>query len=173
MKNMELPRCYSEGVTASCDPNRMKGQQMEDDIRLAINRLAALDHEALKNEYLSRFGGTATFGDVFMRRRLAQQLQEDRFGGLTSTEIEMLSRVVRKDSRANPRASHKANPAVRGVTYTRMYKGKLVCVKVAGYNQFEYEGRLYPSLTACVKEITGTHYSGRKFFRLGGAPCNK
>ena len=92
---------------------------------------------------------------------------------LCPAELEMLSRIARKDARANPRASHKANPAVRGVTYTRMYKGRLVSVKVAGYNQFEYEGRLYPSLTACVKEITGMHYSGRKFFRLGGAPCNK
>ncbi len=46
-------------------------------------------------------------------------------------------------------------------------------MKVAGYNQFEYEGQLYPSLTACVKVITGMHYSGRKFFKLGGAPCNK
>ena len=150
----------------------MKGQ-MEDDIRQEIDRLATLNREALKNEYLSRFGGTRTFGDVFMRRRLAQQLQEDRLGGLTPTEIELLSRVIRKDARANPHASRKANPAVRGVTYTRMYKGRLVSVKVAGYNQFEYEGRLFPSLTACVKEITGTHYSGRKFFRLGGVPCNK
>ena len=50
---------------------------------------------------------------------------------------------------------------------------ELVSVKVAGYNQFEYEGQLYPSLTACVKVITGMHYSGRKFFKLGGAPCNK
>jgi hypothetical protein len=146
---------------------------MEDDIRQEINRLAALNHEALKREYLSRFGGTTTFGDVFMRRRLAQQLQEDRLGGLTPTEIELLARVARKDGRANPRATRKANPAVRGVTYTRMYKGRLVAVKVAGYKQFEYEGRLYPSLTACVREITGTHFSGRKFFRLGGCPCNK
>ena len=171
MKNLEIRSCYSPVITASCDPKRMKGQ-MEDDIRQEIDRLTALDHETLKKEYRSRFGGTATFGDVFMRRRLAQQLQEDRFGGLTPTEIEMLSRVVRKDARANPRASRKANPTVRGVTYTRMYKGRLVCVKVAGYNQFEYEGQLYPALTACVKVITGMHYSGRKFFKLGGAPCN-
>lgn len=172
MKNNQMSRCYSPPITASCDPKRMKGI-MEDDVRQEIDRLAALDHETLKKEYLSRFGGTTSFGDVFMRRRLAQQLQEDRFGGLTPAEIEMLSRVARKDARATPRASHKANPAVRGVTYTRMYKGRLVSVKVAGYNQFEYGGQLYPSLTACVKVITGTHYSGRKFFRLGGAPCNK
>ena len=67
----------------------------------------------------------------------------------------------------------KANPAVRGVTYTRMYKGRLVAVTAAGHGQFEYEGQLYPSLTACVKAITGTHYSGRKFFRLGGEPCSR
>lgn len=144
---------------------------MEEQIRREIERLATLNHDALKEEYLARFGGTVSFGDVFMRRRLAQQYQEDMLGGLTPTEVEMLSRIVRNDSRATPNATRRANPAVRGVTYTRMYKGKLVSVRVAGYGQFEYEGKLYPSLTACVKEITGTHFSGRKFFRLGDAPC--
>jgi len=145
---------------------------MEDKIRQEIERLASLNHESLKEEYLARFGGTMSFGDVFMRRRLAQQYQEDLLGGLTPTEIEMLARIVRNDSRATPNhATRKANPAVRGVTYTRMYKGKLVAVRVAGYGQFEYEGKLYPSLTACVKEITGTHFSGRKFFKLGDATC--
>ena len=172
MKNSEIPRCYSPVITASYRSKSMKGE-MEDDIRHEIDRLATLDHEALKMEYLSRFGGTATFGDVFMRRRLAQQIQEDRLGGLTATEIELLARVARKDGRANPRATRKANPAVRGVTYTRMYKGRLVAVTAAGHGQFEYEGQLYPSLTACVKAITGTHYSGRKFFGLGGEPCSR
>ena len=58
MKNSEIPRCYSPVITASYRSKSMKGE-MEDDIRHEIGRLAALDHEALKMEYLSRFGGTA------------------------------------------------------------------------------------------------------------------
>ena len=144
---------------------------LEKEIRQTVDRIAAYDHAQLCEEYLLRFGGAKTFGDVFMRRRLAQQYQEDRLGGFTPSEIEMLSRVFKKDSHGTPKMPRKGNPGVRGVTYTREYKGKLIAVKTAGYGKFEYDGKLYDSLTAIAKFVTGTHLSGRKFFRLEGSSC--
>jgi hypothetical protein len=33
---------------------------------------------------------------------------------------------------------------------------------------FEHGGRLYRSLSLIAREVTGTHWSGPRFFRLGG-----
>lgn len=59
-----------------------------------------------------------------------------------------------------------------GTILTRQYKGRLVQVTVLPEG-FEYEGKLYKSLSAVAKVITGTHWNGYHFFGLtkpGGAP---
>ena len=170
MKNNQIPRCYSPILTARCPPKGNDGS-MNEKLRIEVARIGTLDHETLLDEYRRRFSPTLSFGDVFMRRRLAQAAQEDALGGLDPHEREMLSRVYRRDPKAMPRIKPNATAPVRGVTYTRVYKGRVVSVTSVGYGKFEYEGNVYDSLTACVKAITGTHFSGRKFFNVGGAPC--
>lgn len=48
---------------------------------------------------------------------------------------------------------------------TRVYQGKRLVVGVLDKG-FEYEGRIYGSLTALAKVITGSHWNGRHFFGL-------
>lgn len=147
---------------------------MNDEIRREVERIAGLASEDLRREYLAQAEVQIAFGDVFMRRRLAQKTQEAALGGLTPTEVELLENTARADSRAMPDSAKKKKMVpVRGVTYSRMYKGRLVEVKSVGYGQFEYEGKIYGSLTACVKAITGTHFSGVKFFKEGGMSCSR
>jgi hypothetical protein len=50
---------------------------------------------------------------------------------------------------------------------TRRYKGTDIVVKVREEG-FEYEGRLYRSLSAIAREVTGTKWNGFLFF--GCAP---
>ena len=170
MKNSEIPRFYSSEITALC-PSKGEAEKMTDKVRMEVARIGALDHETLLEEYRRRFSPALSFGDVFMRRRLAQAAQEDRLGGLDANEKEMLARVYRRDPRSMPRIRPDASSPVRGMTFTRVYKGRVVMVTAVGNKKFEYEGQLYDSLTACVKAITGTHFSGRKFFNVGGASC--
>jgi hypothetical protein len=59
-----------------------------------------------------------------------------------------------------------------GTVLTRKYEGQTLEVKVR-CDGLEYEGQLYKSLTAIVREITGVHWNGYHFFGLkkqGGQP---
>ena len=51
-----------------------------------------------------------------------------------------------------------------GTILTRPYKGQLVQVQVL-IEGFAYAGRIYPSLSAVAKTITGSHTNGFHFFR--------
>ena len=54
-----------------------------------------------------------------------------------------------------------------GTVLTRAYKGRRLQVVVLA-DSFQFDGTLYPSLSAVAKAITGSHTSGRLFFRLTG-----
>jgi len=51
-----------------------------------------------------------------------------------------------------------------GTILVRHYKGQLVLVQVLT-DGFAYAGRVYPSLSAVAKAITGSHCNGFLFFR--------
>lgn len=54
---------------------------------------------------------------------------------------------------------------------TREYKGRKIVVKVLE-SGFEYDGEVYASLSAVAKAVTGSHWSGNRFFgyqQKGGA----
>ena len=51
-----------------------------------------------------------------------------------------------------------------GTILTRPYKGLLIQVQVLT-DGFAYAGRIYPSLSAVAKTITGSHTNGFHFFR--------
>jgi hypothetical protein len=55
-------------------------------------------------------------------------------------------------------------PAV-GVEIARDYKGRKIVVQVRE-GGFEYEGKLYKSLSAIAREVTGTKWNGFLFFGL-------
>lgn len=53
-----------------------------------------------------------------------------------------------------------------GAVITREYKGEAIEVRVLP-DGFEYEGEFYRTLSAVAKKVTGTHWNGYHFFRLG------
>ncbi len=143
----------------------------EQDVRNEVARLRTLSHMELKEEYERTFGKPAgLLGEVFLRRRIAMRHQERMFGGLTSGEKALLDRLAKKDPHVNVKARGGTGMMpIRGVTYCRVYKGRLYEAKAVGYNQYEMDGKIYPSLTACVKAATGFHQSGKKWFHLKGS----
>jgi hypothetical protein len=54
-----------------------------------------------------------------------------------------------------------------GTVLTRPYKGQTLQVQVQP-DGFQFDGHTYRSLSAVAKAITGSHCSGRLFFRLNG-----
>jgi hypothetical protein len=66
---------------------------------------------------------------------------------------------------AKPTAKHHPRLPPPGTILHRPYKGEILQVKVLRHG-LEFEGKIYRSLSAVAKAITGSHCSGFLFFRL-------
>ena len=54
---------------------------------------------------------------------------------------------------------------IPGTIITKEYKGKVLEVKILEAG-FEYCGKIYKTLTAIAKDVTGAHWNGYLFFNL-------
>jgi Protein of unknown function (DUF2924) len=103
-------------------------------------------------------------------RGIGYRLQELQHGGLSNStrrKLKTLAKMFRTEGRvtADPGLSLKA-----GARLVREWHGRTHTVTVTE-DGFEYAGLTYPSLTKIAHKITGTHWSGPRFFGLvrGGA----
>jgi hypothetical protein len=93
---------------------------------------------------------------------IAFRLQEQAFGGLDRESRTFLDGLARH--RGSPRRRLKP-----GTVLLRDYQGQRHTVTVAP-NGFDWQGTTYASLSAIARAITGTGWSGPRFFAL--APRN-
>lgn len=96
---------------------------------------------------------------------IAYRLQELKQGGLgkaTIRKLQTLAKTLRKTGRVGPTPSLNLKPGARLV---REWRGRTHTVTVME-DGFEYAGGNYPSLTKIARTITGTHWSGPRFFGL-------
>lgn len=97
----------------------------------------------------------------FMQKALAYEAQCKRAGGLPAATRRTLLRIA--DGTAA--ATVPLNPSKPGTQYVREWNGRTYQVtSVEG--GFEMDGRIWPSLSAIAKHITGTTWSGPRFFGL-------
>jgi Protein of unknown function (DUF2924) len=145
----------------------------------------------LRAKYAAVFGeATATGNRTWLTRRIAWRIQALAEGDLSERAKARAAELARDaDLRVTPpregNTPVEAGPRRTGVipkaadgrlpppgtVLTRRYKGGVVQVKVLS-GGFEYEGEVYPSLSAVAKAATGSHCNGFHFFRLnakGGA----
>ena len=100
-----------------------------------------------------------------LRRGIAYRLQEAAHGGLTtavSRELNDLSRRIARGDNPLPSTAIRLKPGTR---LLRTWRGKTYCV-VVGDKGFIYNERIFPSLSPIAHEITGTPWSGPRFFGL-------
>src|SRR5262245_13245565 len=145
-------------------------------------RLAPLEHMTTaewKTEWRLVFGEDPRSGNrAWMQKRLAWALQAEEYGGLSEEAQRRIEELLPEALKwlpwgigAFPMRDAAGSPVRRrdlapGTTLTRRYKDRTIVVRVRGDGRFEYEGRLFSSLTAVVKEVTGGHWSGNHFFKL-------
>jgi hypothetical protein len=102
----------------------------------------------------------------FLENRLAYRIQELAYGGLTSETLERLDALADElDGNARRHRTSLQSRPVAGTRLIREWKGVEHCVTVRQHD-FEYQGRLYKSLSAIAKHITGTQWNGLVFFGL-------
>lgn len=158
----------------------------EPSIAAQVLALQSMTVPQLRERWQEVFGEPTTQRHrIYMIKRLAWKLQEDRFGKLTPEQEARVAEYRREiealppekwfpNSKANRAAAarEKLRPGLRdrrvplpGSVLTRTWKGNEVVVKVLE-SGFEYDGRLFRSLSAVASEVTGTSWNGFVFFQV-------
>jgi hypothetical protein len=151
-----------------------------------VNEVAALERLSvgqLRQRFAELFGETTKASNrIWLIKRIVWHLQALVEGDLSERARRRAAERARDaDLRLNPPQS-KANTTTPtpedaripapvdqrlpppGTILTRPYKGQLVQVQVRT-DGFAYGGRVYASLSAVAKAITGSHTNGYLFFR--------
>jgi len=151
-----------------------------------VGRLAKMTVPQLRALYAERFGeATRAHHREFLARQIAWRIQAEAEGGLPEETRQLALAIAREAPlrvRIESAAAHGAAVADRTAT-TRLatkqdvrlpmpgsllmkeHKGETHVVKVLD-NGFDYDGRLYRSLSAIAQEITGTKWNGFLFFGI-------
>ena len=151
--------------------------------RLTVDQLRAKYAEVFAEATRSRH-------KEYLIKRIAWRMQANAEGGLSerarrramelANEAELRVTAPRQPKLAADAAERTSTTATRvrasselmpGTALQREYKGQTTRVNVLT-TAFEFEGERYKSLTAVAKAVTGSHWSGNRFFGLqpkGGA----
>jgi hypothetical protein len=103
-------------------------------------------------------------GDLSERaRRRSEELADDADLRLSPPRLRVPHGTAGAPSTAAPPRDGRLPPV--GSVLARKYRGQTVQVRVLA-DGFEFEGAVYPSLSAVAAAITGCHCNGFLFFRL-------
>ena len=151
-----------------------------------VNEVATLERLTvgqLRQRFAELFGeATQASNRTWLVKRIAWRLQALAEGDLSQRARRRAAELARDaDLRLNP-PQHQTTATIAtpepvctpapvdprlpppGTLLTRPYKGQLVQVHVLT-DGFAYAGRVFPSLSAVAKVITGSHTNGFLFFR--------
>ena len=159
---------------------------MELNVHKEVAAMQRQGAKQLRTRYAEVFGETtAANNKVWLIRRIAWRLQALAEGDLSERARRQAEELANDaDLRLSPpRAKRadtppaKAAPAIDlrrdgrlpppGSVLARTYRGEKLLVRVLA-DGFEFEGVVYPSLSAVAKAITGSHCNGYLFFRIAG-----
>lgn len=116
---------------------------------------------ALRQEWERVYGMPAPrISAELLKMGIAYRLQEKAQGGLSRSSTTAL------------RAASDSGPSIKpGTRLVRSWNGRTVSVEVAE-DGFLYDDEHYASLSAISRQVTGTNWSGPRFFGLDGRPTH-
>ena len=141
-----------------------------------IDALRELSTTQLVKRYVELFGKPPRVKNrEWLWKRCAWKLQEQRYGGLSAVakqrlevlvaEIDLLVEENRRCVSGTLRMKRRARKDKVGTVFTRTWHGREIRVQVVE-GGYEWDGVLYTSLSAVANAVTGSHWSGRRFFGL-------
>lgn len=142
------------------------------EIEAEISDLATLSLSELRERWTKCFGGDALpirSRDVLVRM-LAWQLQADTFGGFDATTERQLREIsinMERGGSITPKTRQTLSP---GVMISREWRG-VVHTVTRTKSGFQHLGKCYRSLSDVARVITGTRWSGPRFFGLEQKPA--
>jgi DUF2924 family protein len=140
-----------------------------------LEGLAALDRTVLVGKWRRCYGTTPPprIGPELMAYAIARRLQERALGGLAGSARRLLAQTARE------RSARKAVPSVSrigaGTVLVREWHGVTYQVSISEEGVL-FVGQRYRSLSEVARQITGTRWSGPRFFGLRASAkehCNR
>jgi len=137
----------------------------------------------LRAKHVELFGGQKPSSNnrVFLWRKLAYRMQELAYEGLSGEAQGRINELIKCYDPVNNKSlrpgepvpktgkrrgiSHDRRLPIPGTIITKEYKSRSLAIKVLE-GKFEFNGKIYKSLTAIAKEVTGAHWNGYLFFNL-------
>ena len=132
----------------------------------------------LHNKYSEVFDGkkSPSNNKTYLWQKIVYRIQELEYGGLpddAQNKVKELAqeydpinnKALRPDEVKNHCLSRDKRLPMPGTIITKEYKDITVEIKVLEKG-FEYNSKVYKSLTAIAKEITGCHWNGYLFFNM-------
>jgi Protein of unknown function (DUF2924) len=101
----------------------------------------------------------------FLTRAVVYRLQEQAFGGLKPSTRRQLARVAEETAGGSSPNKPHSRKAQAGTILVREWQGNAHRVTVLD-DGFAFNGKRYRSLSEVAREITGSRWSGPRFFGL-------
>ena len=138
-------------------------------IERELDRIRSLGPDELRLEWRQLYcGEPPKISRDLLVLALGYRLQEIEHGGLgkaTRRKLQTMAKALRTSGRVGPMPSLSLKPGARLI---REWHGRTHIVTVTE-DGFEFAGTSYASLSKIAKTITGTHWSGPRFFGLTAA----
>ena len=164
----ELESCAVTGVAPTVAKPESKSTA---ELEAKLTALSVTDSDGLRREWRRLY---RSHPPLHIRRDLlvlaiAWKLQEKVHGGLTAAQKRRLAGIAGELKEGGDLSE---NPVIRlkpGLRLVREWRGETHDVLVLE-DGFEWNGERRHSLSAIAREITGTHWSGPRFFGLKPRP---
>ncbi|WP_052364993.1 DUF2924 domain-containing protein [Halotalea alkalilenta] len=112
-------------------------------------------------------GETPTHNRQFLERRIAYKLQEVAFRKVDANLLDRnRRRIASLVETGKVRKRDRDYRPAAGTVLVREYKGVEYRVITTADGQYDFQGRMFPSLSMIAREITGMRWSGPLFFGL-------
>lgn len=128
----------------------------------------ALDPEELSNRWIELEGAQAPKVPlVLMRKLYAQQVSEQAHGGLPDWVLAEFDRILaeHRSVKATKRVDAVRRELSVGTRLVREWNGRTISVDVQGEG-YVWNDQRYGSLSEIARAVTGTRWSGPRFFGI-------
>lgn len=131
---------------------------------ISMNNLKILTTKELQNKWLEIFKTPAPKGytKLYLIKELTFHMENKKLSEKVLNQISKLVEDYEKTKTINVRKIKKFDVTI-GTKFIREFKGEKY-EAIAVENGFNYNGKLYKTLSAVANVITGTHWNGKKFF---------
>ncbi|MCI0429245.1 MAG: DUF2924 domain-containing protein [Rhodospirillales bacterium] len=143
------------------------GEGAVDPVVARLQALHSMEYTTLRTEWrrLYRAMPPRRLSADLLRLGVAWKIQEQAYGGLTAATKRRLATLTKTLERAGDVTRNRVARLKPGVTLVRDWGGETHRVRVLEEG-FAWRGQEWRSLSAIARAITGSHWSGPRFFGL-------